>query len=269
MLLILATVCVACIGCSKFEDETAGLSQQKSSPTTTVQDFDNPLIRNWDENFTTPFALTTNWTLYGNPQPTWVQAAYGKQGLLDNNGAAPNLNYAVSNIPIGAGGGYSIESEVMVQILNTKGSFACPGIAVSKVANPVLYNGEIATGVSMRILYLGENAIWFPAKSRGHTWFFMDYLNEDGLTTSSSYILADTYSNKWIRLKIAISPLRNVKFYCNDNLIWAPFPRINQSITNNNRIVLGYTSAGDAATRAGVAYHNWVKATYFMVPVHE
>jgi uncharacterized protein YceK len=267
LLMIIVTLSVACIGCSKIDDETAGNPGLKSTPAAVLTDEESySSIQTWTENFDAPLSLNNNWTLYGNPQPQWVQSAYGRNGLFDNNGPSPIKNFAVSELIIGNASSYNIEAEVMLKILNINGSCICPGIAVSKELNPVLKNGEIETGITMRIIFAGTNATWFPAKLRGHTWFIMEYINKDGITVSSDPIQADNYSNDWHKLKIIVTQLSQVRFYCDNILIWAPIQKVHPTLTKNKNVVLGYTSAGDPATSAGVAYHNWVKTSYFISP---
>ncbi len=269
-LLITVAVSVACIGCCKYEDESPANSQLKTtdpSSTWSSNIVDNQFIaqdvnEGWIENFDAPFVLQNNWSLYGKPQPKWVSSDYGQQGLFDNNGPSPTKNYAVSNAIVGKGLGYSLESQVMVKILDNMGGCVCPGIAVSRDANPVMINGEIATGISMRLVYVGPNAIWYPAHLRGHTWLTMEYLTdrEEIALTSSDYLPADQYANTWQTLKIVVTQSRCVKFYIGNSLVWAPLARLHPLMKSDKKVVLGYTSDGNPETCAGVAYHNWVKA---------
>ena len=163
--------------------------------------------------------------------------------------------------------GYVAEGEVMLQILNLYGNCVCPGIAVSRDINPVLdKNNEIPTSISMKIIFAGVNATWFPAKYRGHTFFMMELLDENQSRVSSGYILADQFSNSWHKLKIEVTANRYARFYIDNNLIWAPFERLHPEMMSDRKVILGYTSDGDPNTLAGVAYHNWIKATYMVGP---
>lgn len=262
LLLIMVTLSVTCIGCSKIDDENNEILQQKSTPASTVSDEDNLGInKTWIDNFDAPYSLPVNWTLYGTPEPKWVSTAYGKTGLFDNNGPSTTKNFAVSHKVVGSGYGYTVESEIILNILNPGGTCVCPGIGVSRELNPELKYGEIETGITMRIIYAGTNATWFPPASRGNTWLAMAYLAEND-EIAYSYIKANNYSNNWHKMKIIVSPTRNIKFYCDNVLVWAPVTLLHQTMTADKNVVLGYTSAGDPATRAGTAYHNWVKASY-------
>ena len=264
--MIIVALGLMCIGCSKTDDDMAGALKPKSLSATAGDPVESYPIITWTENFNTPSVLDNNWTLYGSPEPQWVEEAYGQAGLFDNNGPSPTTNYGVSHSIVGKGLGFSVESQVMLKILDPKGACICPGIAVSRSQNPVTYNNEILTGICFRLIYAGGNATWFPAELRGHTWFYMEYLNENGGVTYSDYMPADAYSNTWHKLKIVVTPARNIRFYCDNIPIWSPLPLLLPNMASDKNVVLGYTSSGDTETRAGVAYHNWVKVSYYNIP---
>jgi hypothetical protein len=273
LLMMLMVMCLTCISCSKYEAENDENLQLKSTgvPLPLVEGLYNQM---WTDDFDTPFGLDYNWRLLGNPRyplPAWVQGAYGREGLFDNNGPSPLNNYAVSNKKIGKGLGYTIESEVLVKVLNPFGTCVCPGIAVAK--NPLNNNeppsaegGTIGTGISMRIVFAGASATWFPPKLRGHTWLLREFLSENGSTISSGYIQADMYTNYWHKLKINVTPNRYVRFYCDNLVVWSPLNRLHPTMTSDKNIVLGFTSDGNQENRAGVAYHNYVKAFWVARP---
>jgi len=262
---------VAFIGCNKNEDELNPVNKQE----TTSVAFQEPSLNegllsdgDWIENFNSPVFLKMNWLLYGTPRPKWVYQACGQQGLFDNNGTSPTPNFAVSNIAIGNGNGYSLESKVYVELLNPRGTCVCPGIGVTRYLNPVLNsNGEIESGIFLRIMYAGTNATWVPKIYRKHSWFQMGFLGQNGtLISPDSYsICADHYLNGWHMLKIVVSPTRVVKFYCDNNLIWSSIQALNESIAVNKNILLGFTSAGNKTINlnAGIAYHDYVKVHQF------
>jgi len=253
-------------GCEKYAGENMGATGQKSVPAVAIKDESNGLCIIWTDNFISPDSLKAHWRLIGSPLPEWKASAYGRNGLFDNNGPSPTKNYAISDSLIGRGFGYIVESEVMLQIINPEGTCVCPGIALTKQFNTKLIKNEIPSGISMRIIYAGANAIWFPAKLRNHTWFLMEFISENETLTSSGYIPADNYSNNWHVLKFEVTSTGYVRFSCDDILLWAPFIRIHPVMKSDNLIVLGYTSDGDLQTRSGEAYHNWVKATYAISP---
>jgi hypothetical protein len=271
LFLVLVTISIACISCSKDEDQYNEGLQKKS---TGIPD---PIPVNlyekiWTENFDSPFTLSDNWRLWGdrNSLPQWVESAYGRQGLFDNKGPSPIKNYAMSNSKFGKGLGYSVESELMLKILNPNGTCVCPGIAVSKNSSnqiePAPVDETVATGISMRIVYAGSHATWYPLKLRQHTWLYMEFLTENGTLLSSGYLPADMYANDWHKLKIVVTSTRYVKFYCDNTLIWAPFNHLHSSMIADKYVVLGYTSDGNSENRAGVAYHNWVRAFWTVKP---
>ena len=268
LLLMAAIVSIACISCSKYEAEESDVPELKNVPALpNVIDENRIPIQSWTENFTSSASLSTNWQLFGKPTPKWISSGYGRQGLFDNNGPSPTKNHAVSNRLVGKNKGYTVEGEVMIQITNNYGSCVCPGIAVSRAIKPLVNsNNEIPTSISMKIVFAGYNATWFPKDIRGHTWFIMELLTENGDVVSSGYIPADEFANSWHNFKIEVSEARFPKFYCDNKLLWAPFVRLNPLMMSDKRIILGYTSDGNSKTMAGVAYHNWVKATYPVGP---
>ena len=268
LLLIAAIVSIACISCSKYEAEETMAPELKDLPALpyAIDDQVNPL-QSWTENFASSTSLTTNWKLFGKPSPKWVSSGFGRQGLFDNNGPSPTKNHAVSNRIVGKYKGYTVEGEVMLVIANINGSCVCPGIAVSRENNPLVNsNNEIPTSISMKIVFAGYNATWFPKDIRGHTWFVMELLTENGDVLSSGFIPADEYANGWHNFKIEVTEARFAKFYCDNKLLWAPFARLDPLMMSNKKIILGYTSDGNPITLAGTAYHNWVKATYLVGP---
>jgi len=271
LLLIFAALSVACIGCSKIEDETDENRQFKTTSPPPAISINSGYTKTWIENFAYPATLENNWLLFGNKvMPSWTYSANGELGLFDNNGPSPLKNFGVSNTMIGKGKGYTVEGELMLIIKNPAGTCVCPGIAVSQDQNPVL-NGdnEIPTCISMRLVFAGINATWFPAKVRNHTSIIMEFISETGNVVSSGFLPADMYSNDWHKLKIQVTDSRYIKFYCDNTLIWAPFIRLHPLYMSDRRVVLGYTSDGNPNTRAGIAYHNWIKTSYVVPPESE
>jgi hypothetical protein len=268
LLLMAAMLSIACISCSKYEAEETNVGEVKDLQAL-PNDIDkiwNP-IQSWTEHFSNQTALDANWQLYGKPSPKWVKLAYGKQGLFDNNGPSPTKNCAVSNLKVGKHIGYTVEGEVLLEILDSTGSCICPGIAVSRDLIPLVNaHNEIATSTSIKLVFAGDNATWFPGKLRGHTWLLMEIYAENGSVASSGYMRADEYANSWHKLKIEVTSARFVKFYCDNNLFWAPPIRLHPDMMNDKKVVLGYTSDGNPMTLAGVAYHNWVKVTFPVGP---
>jgi len=266
LMMTMVVLCITCIGCSKLEDENGGTLQQKIAPMTNITELNSEgAVQTWKDGFDSPFSLTNNWTMYGEPQPQWVQSAYGRNGLFDNNGPSPIKNFAVSKMVVGKGAGFTVEADLMIKIMNLEGTCVCPGIGISKELNPVMKNGEIETGISMRLIFIGANATWFPDKFIGNTWIMMEYIT-DKEEIAPATMLANAYSNSWHTLKIEVTPLKKVKFYCDNNLIWAPARSISPVLMNNKNVVLGYTSDGDPLTRAGVAYHDCVKVSHYFNP---
>jgi len=255
--------------CETYEEENPEANQSKSNLAVEKSNESKGLSYIWVDNFDSPFGFQEYWRVFGNPPPEWKDMAYGRNGLFDNNGPSPVKNYAISNSLIGRDYGYIVESEVRLEILNPKGTCVCPGIGVTKRSECNTVNGELRTGISMRLIYAGATATWFPAKMRNHTWFIMDFINENETVVSSGYLPADNYSNNWFILRFEVTPAGFVKFFCDETLLWAPLTRLNPIMYKDNLLVLGYTSDGDPQTRSGVAYHNWVKATFSLSPKEE
>ena len=160
LLLVAAILSIACISCSKYENDEPVIQDEKATSASPYVFDDNGIPANtWIDYFSNASTLTTNWALYGKPKPKWVYASYGKQGLFDNNGPSPLKNYAVSNRKIGKFKGYILEGELMLQVMNYYGSCVCPGIAVSRDANPTVNaNYEIPVSTSFRLVFAGMNA---------------------------------------------------------------------------------------------------------------
>lgn len=258
-MLIIVALSVVCTGCDRDDDDDVivGSVQPLS------YNGDEVTAYTWVDNFESPSMLKSNWVLVGNPEPRWEPSANGQLGLFNNNGASPTKNYAVSEFKMEQASSYSVESEVMLTIYNPDGTCVCPGIGIARDDIPVVSGNEIPTYISMRIIYIGNNASWFPAHLRGHTWLLMDYNYsvDDQLVNSSGYIPADLYNENWHRLKFSVNSSGEPTFYFDDKLIWAPSKKI-PPLATAKKILLGYTSGGDAENLAGIAYHNWVKATY-------
>jgi hypothetical protein len=260
--LIVVALCAASISCNKDEVHPLGTvpggTNQETSP--------SAIDISWTDSFSSSAELKKNWILYGNPEPEWKEAAFGRDGVFDNNGAAPTSNYAVSQSTLNKSKSYTVETEIMISIHNPEGSCVCPGIAVSRDEFPLIENNEIPTIISMRVVYVGANAIWFPEWLRGHTWILMQYLSlEEDIY--SSYVPADLLNGDWHSLKIAVAGQGYPTFYCDNKLIWAPIDEV-LPLNSDKKIILGYTSGGDPENLAGYAYHNWVKANC-KVPVKE
>jgi hypothetical protein len=217
----------------------------------------------WTDNFELSSAIDSNWKLYGNPKPVIIEMVNGQHGIFDNNGSSPTRNYAVCKTLIKKGISFTVESEVMIKILNQEGSSICPGIAVSRNGKPVLIDNENPTSFSMQLVYVGTNANWLEENLQGHTWFMMEYLSQEEEIYSSGYIPADLNLDKWHTLKIVLPTTRIPVFYCDNALVWAPDKKMIPMITDQN-IILGFTSAGDPETSAGKAYHNLIKFTYVL-----
>lgn len=264
LIFFIVALSIICLGCSKYDDQKVSEKQFTSGTNLIKSNAVMDATKPWSDDFTTPISLSTNWKVYGNPQPMWVQSAYGRNGLFDNNGPSPTKNFAVSVLPIGGGCGYTLEAEVMLKVINPDGTCICPGISISKEQNPVLKDGEFETAISMRIIFAGTEATWFPAKFRGHSWIVMEYINANGIRVISDILPADNYNDMWHILKIVVHPSRSIRFYIDDELTWAPVAPVPHDMMSKKNVILGYTSDGNPLTYAGVAYHNWVRTSMLL-----
>lgn len=255
----LAVGLIAVSSCQKESDDLALTTPVQKTLPAMLPNYEPGL--NWINNFVTEDALLGSFHLFGNPTPVWVEEAFGREGLFDNMGASPTPGYGISKVPIGTGGPIIIESEIFLSIANPAGFCVCPGLGITaKPYNPNINLEVIPLGAYFRIMYAGSDATWVPLKNRGHAWIQAGYLNTQGKINSTvDYgINADSYANAWHIMKIVITQEHRIRFYINDELIWAPSEKIQANMLRDRNLLLGFTSSGFA----GKAYHNYVKIVY-------
>ena len=230
---------------------------------------------NWQENFATSNSLDLRWNLYGTPQPQWVSFAFGRFGLFDNNGRLPNGSFAVSRTKIGNGKGYTIESDVYIDVTNPRGTTICPEIGVTRSLNlPTDPANNVEPGISMKLMYVGYGANSVPAVYQNNTYVVMTAILQDGTISSSSdpkdgmitahgeyAFKADVAGNGWHKMKIVVTATKQVSFYLDGQFIWSPEKPIDASLLKDKNVLLGFTSSGNA----GKAYHDYVKVTYLPI----
>ena len=142
---------------------------------------------NWQENFTTANSLELRWNLYGTPQPQWLANAFGRFGLFDNNGRFPDGSFAVSKTRIGNGLGYTIESEVYIDVTNPRGTSICPEIGVTKgLIRPSDPGNNVEEGISMKLMYVGSGVSTVPPAYQNNTYVIMTAFLSNGSIASSS-----------------------------------------------------------------------------------
>lgn len=219
---------------------------------------------NWINNFNSEVALTKSFYLLGDPLPVWVASAFNRDGLFDNMGASPEPGYGVSKSLIGIGGPIEIESEVYLSITSTNGYCVCPGLGITQMtfypSQPPAHAQEVVLGTYFRFMYAGYDAIWVPSAYRGHAWIQAGYINNENksIALGEYTVSADKYANGWHKVKISVNQEHSIRFFIDNELIWAPEDAINYKLLKSKNLVMGFTSSG----LAGKAYHNYVKVTY-------
>lgn len=231
----------------------------------------NPLtfLKNWTDDFASASAFQQNWTLSG-PEPKWVANGFGRTGLFDNNGQLPNGSYAVSKTKVGDKFGYSVESDVYINIIDKRGAFICPQLGVTRFPNVESEPLNTAAGISMKLAYIGTDIEGVPAELQNHVYVIMEALtSSDGshspegfMVSSGDYTFrADNASNGWHRMKIEIDATNKVSFYLDGQLVWSPAQRVHPSMLSGKNILLGYTSPD----LKGKAYHDFVRVDYKII----
>ena len=216
------------------------------------------------DDFSDASTLNTNWVLSGSPQPKWVSSAFGRSGLFDNMGDSWYTSVAYSKKQVGNANGFSMETEVYLDISNPAGCWVISGLGLTKESNPSPVppgqDGDLPEGLSFCMTYEGGACWGTPDPQQYHAYFWVNLLAEDGTTDNpGSYDLnADSYINGWHKMKIVVGADRYVKFYCDGALIWSSTKKLSPSMMTNRNLVLGYRSSGSA----GKTYHDWVKVTY-------
>ncbi len=224
----------------------------------------------WFEDFATASSLTSHWYLSAVPPPRWVSFAAGKSGLLENYGNLPNGSCAISKTKIGFGTGYTIESDVYINLTNPNGAVINPGIGVTRsLFLPPEFN-SYETGISMALLYLGNGVPGVPPELENSTQLIMIALSGNGEPLSYRIILKGISpggdnsspgkfaSNGWHTMKIVVTDSGQVSFYFDGLFIWSPQQPIHSSLMTNKNIFVGFMSPG----QGGTSYNNSVRVSY-------
>jgi hypothetical protein len=240
--------------CTK--DEVLPPSEQQNSEI--IQSALGPPIadyeKNWTDNFSYANCLVERWNLYGSPQPGWLPNACGRKGIFINYGLYPEGSFAVSKMYIGSTNGYTIESDVCIdRQTNT-------GIVVSAEIGVSMRPDSPQTGISMRLIYFGYNVANVPPEYQNKTFLVMKVLGEGGnYMYSGDYTFpVGIFPGSWHKMQIRIDPFHFVTFILDNVSIWKPDYQLDNSMLQNNHVVLGYTSPGTIAK----AYHDYAKVMY-------
>ncbi|MBK6965311.1 MAG: hypothetical protein IPH20_15605 [Bacteroidales bacterium] len=240
--------------CTK--DEVLPPSEQQNSEI--IQStLDPPTVdykKNWTDNFSYANCLAERWNLYGYPQSGWVPNACGRKGLFINNGLYPQGSFAVSKMYVGSSAGYTIESDVCIDRQTNSGIVVSSEIGVSRHPN------SAETGISMRLIYFGYHATNVPPEYQNKTFLVMKALADGGnFMYSGNYTYpVGIFPGSWHKMQIRIDQFHFVSFILDNVTIWKPEYPLDNSMLQDNHVVLGYTSPGTI----GKAYHDYMKVMY-------
>lgn len=225
----------------------------------------------WREDFATANSLALRWNLFGTSQPQWVYYSCKRFGLFDNNGSLPGGSFAVSKAKIGYGNGYTIESDVYIDVKKPGFTTICPQIGVTRTQVLPSEPKTIDAGISMKLMYIGTGEIDVPEEYRNRTFVLMSALLQNGIMASSGdpnegfdssfgdYAFpVDAASNGWHSMKIVVNHSGQVSFFLDNKFVWSPGRKIENSLMKDKNVILGYTSPGST----GKAYHDYVKVSY-------
>lgn len=240
--------------CSK--DEVVPPQEQLNSGITEAK-LDHPSvdkIHDWNDNFSDSECLSERWVMYGYPQPSWIQNACGRKGLIINNGIYPQGSFAVSKAPAGDIGGYTIESDVCISVLINEGIIVSPEIGVTR------FPDSPESGISMKLIYIGKNVPGVPQEYENRTYVVMKALLNGGrLIYSGDYTHpVNIISGSWHKLNIKVDAMHNVSFLLDNAVVWKPAGQVDHTMLIPNHVVLGYVSPANKSK----AYHDYVKVLY-------
>ncbi len=271
--LSLMTGIVLLSACKKDEFETSPAFPQQSTELRSVipGPLASPLL-SWRDDFTSAASLNSNWFLYGNPKPRFVNYAGNRFGLFDNNGNSPSGSCALSKVKIGDGHGYSIESDVLIDITKGEAGIICPEIGVSRHLSTGSDAVNAEAGISMKLMFVGPGTANIQPAYQDQLYLVLTTLNPDGTftstgdprdeTTAATALKVDVDRNGWHKMKIVVTSSKQVAFYLDNKFVWSPKKPIDPSLMINKNVLLGYTSPGTT----GKAYHDFVKVTYPISP---
>ena len=268
----LITSVVLFSACQKDELDVVPTASQNKADYKAV--FPGPPIvnSNWQDDFTSAGSLTSNWNLYGKSLPTFVPFAGNRFGLFDNNGKLPDGSYAVSKRKIGYSQGYTIESDVYIEANKPlPGTVICPEIGVTQNVVEPSGGGTIATGISMKLMYIGQGTSGVATAYHARTVVLMSVLLKNGKIITSGELgsePSDSFNNfalpiatatsMWHKMKIVVNSLGRVSFYLDNNFLWSPKEPIHPSLLKDKNVLLGFSSPGNGCK----AYHDYVKVSY-------
>jgi len=255
--------------CTKEDEEFVPQSNEDNELRSVPNGTPAMSIKGWKDEFLSAGSLADRWHLFGNPQPQWVSNARGRFGLFDNNGRYPDGSYAISKTTIGNKNGYTLETEVCIDLKNSRGAFISPEIGVTRNPYVAVEPNKIEAGMSMQLIYIGKDIPGVPPLLQEHTYVVMSALadegalgngnGEDEYISSGNYaFVADQVGDGWHTMKIVLNGARQIAFYLDGQLIWSPKEKVHPTLLNKKNVLIGFTSPAPY----GKAYHNYVKVAY-------
>jgi hypothetical protein len=211
------------------------------------------------------------WKKFGYPVSVDFDTTqiHGRIGILDNMGDSTCNSGVISKKLFGGPGGFSMQTDIYLELRDSLGCWAEGGIAFPKDANPGWSDdcsdtASNAYGLYFSLAYVGEACPdpRVPPQARHHAWFIARYLDEnDSLETFNPYSdsSADRYINSWNTLKVDVSSDDTIKFLVISGAdtipIWTGPKKLSPSLMTGRNIVLGFRSSGNA----GKVYHDVVR----------
>ncbi|MFZ4547948.1 MAG: hypothetical protein ACOYN4_10965, partial [Bacteroidales bacterium] len=191
---------------------------------------------------------------------------------FDNNGKLPDGSYAVSKRKIGYGQGYTIESDVYIEANKPfPGTVISPEIGVTQNVNEPSGGSITRTGISMKLMYVGQGTSGVATAYHTRTVILMSVLLKNGKIITSGELSnepTDSFDNfalplatatsMWHKMKIVVNSLGRVSFYLDNNFVWSPTEPIHSSLMKDKNVLLGFSSPGNGCK----AYHDYVKVIY-------
>ena len=269
----LMTGMILLAACSKDESDAVPASNPQTPDfrSTSAVQKECPYV-SWREDFLTATTLSDNWYLFGSPKPKFVNFAGNRFGLFDNNGQSPTGSYAVSKARIGDGTGYSIESDVLIDVTKPAAGIICPEIGITRNPNQSSESVSAEAGISMKLIYVGPGTPTVQRDFQNQLFLVLTVLSPDGrlvstgdprdASTAQNAIKVNADLNNWHKMKIVVSGSRQVSFYLDNKLVSSPKMAADPSMLINKNVLLGFTSPGTS----GKAYHDYVQVTYPFSP---
>jgi hypothetical protein len=220
----------------------------------------------------------TKWKKFGVPFPvvrdTLTIGDSLRTGIFDNMGDTTGNSGIVSKKVFAGPNGFTLETDIYLQVIDTLGCWDEAGIGMPKIANPGWSGARSDTAFDAYGLYFSLSFVGeacpdprVPPEARHHAWFNARYLDQnDSIQVFDPYSdsSADAFINNWKTLRINVDDTGAVRFEIISGIdtipIWTPTTRLNSSMMSGRNIVLGFRSSPDIDISAGKAYHDAIRA---------